>query len=65
MLTYAADFWPLFWTIVGSGAALTVLLSLAVALYPPKHLGKPGLALVRVPAEQAGSYDTHAGRHAA
>jgi hypothetical protein len=63
MLTYAADFWPLFWTIVGSGAALTVLVTLAIGLLWPKGTHKPELALVR--AEQTHPYDTHAGRHAA
>lgn len=65
MLTYAADFWPLFWTIAGSGAALTVLLTLAVARYSPKRSRKPELALVPVPAERSGSYHPHAGRPAA
>jgi hypothetical protein len=35
MLTYAADFWPLFWTIIGSGMVLTVLLSVLVATFSP------------------------------
>lgn len=65
MLTFAADFWPLFWTIAGSGAVLTVLVTLAVATYSPKRPRQPELALVKVPAEQASPYDTHAGRHAA
>jgi hypothetical protein len=25
MLSFASDFWPLFWAIIGTGAALTVL----------------------------------------
>jgi hypothetical protein len=33
MLSFVSDFWPLFWAIIGSGAALTVLLSIAVATY--------------------------------
>ncbi|HZR51922.1 MAG TPA: hypothetical protein VFB06_20705 [Streptosporangiaceae bacterium] len=65
MLTYAADFWPLFWTIVGSGAVLTVLLTLGIATYSPKRSRKPELALVPVPAEQSGPYSTHADRPAA
>jgi hypothetical protein len=32
MLTLASDFWPLFWTLVGAGALLTVLLTTATAL---------------------------------
>jgi hypothetical protein len=31
MLTFAANFWPEFWAILGAGAALTVLVTLAVA----------------------------------
>jgi len=31
MLTYAANFWPLFWAVLGGGAVLTVLLTLLVA----------------------------------
>jgi hypothetical protein len=31
MLTFATDFWPLFWTAVGSGAAVTVLCSWMLA----------------------------------
>jgi hypothetical protein len=30
----SADFWPVFWTIVGSGAMLTVALCLVVAVAP-------------------------------
>ena len=35
MLVLAADFWPRFWLIMGTGAALTVALSLVIALVPP------------------------------
>jgi hypothetical protein len=35
MLTFAADFWPLFWTIVVAGAALTAAVSVLVALARP------------------------------
>ena len=31
MLTFATDFWPLFWAAIGTGAALTVLCSLMLA----------------------------------
>jgi hypothetical protein len=34
MLTYSSDFWPLFWTILGSGAALTVVLTALIAVLP-------------------------------
>jgi hypothetical protein len=34
MLAYNSDFWPLFWTILGSGAALTVVLTALIAVLP-------------------------------
>ncbi len=34
MMTYAPDFWALFWVIIASGALLTVLACLAVAAFP-------------------------------
>jgi len=38
MLSFASDFWPLFWTIIGSGVALTILSSIAVATFQPSWL---------------------------
>ncbi len=35
MLSFASDFWPLFWVIVSGGAALTVLACLLVAVFSP------------------------------
>ncbi len=35
MLSFASDFWPLFWTIIGTGALLTVLMCIAVATFRP------------------------------
>jgi hypothetical protein len=35
MLTFAADFWPLFWTILGGGLVLTALESLLLATLAP------------------------------
>jgi len=35
MLSYASDFWPLFWIIAGSGALLTALACLLVATFSP------------------------------
>lgn len=35
MLSFAADFWPLFWTITGGAALVTVVLSLLVATFSP------------------------------
>jgi hypothetical protein len=31
MLSFAADFWPVFWAIIGTGAALSVLVTLGIA----------------------------------
>jgi hypothetical protein len=31
---FSADFWPVFWTILGSGALLTVALCFVVAVVP-------------------------------
>jgi hypothetical protein len=35
MLSFASDFWPLFWTIIGTGALLTVLMCTAAATFQP------------------------------
>ena len=40
----SADFWPLFWAVLGGGAALTVLLALLVATVRlPRHHHRPTL----------------------
>jgi hypothetical protein len=39
MMTYAADFWPLFWTILGAGALLTALVSLLIGTFSPAWIG--------------------------
>ena len=38
-MTFATDFWPLFWTIIGSAAVLTVLVTLLVATFTPAWFG--------------------------
>ena len=35
MLSFASDFWPLFWAFIGIGAAVTVLMCVAVAAIRP------------------------------
>jgi hypothetical protein len=35
MLSFASDFWPLFWTVIGAGVALTVLVCVAIATAEP------------------------------
>ena len=37
MLFLHADFWPLFWAVIGGGAGLTGLLSLAAATMGQDH----------------------------
>jgi len=68
MLNFAADFWPLFWTIIGAGALVTVVLSLLVATFSPtwfrshqRH--QPTLTLAE-PGEQHAGHDYQAGREA-
>lgn len=57
MLTFAADFWPLFWAITGGGALFTIIVSGLVALTADAR--RP--ALVPVPAEvPAPGRDQHA-----
>jgi hypothetical protein len=54
MLTLATDFWPLFWTIIGGAALLTVLLSALIATISPagfRPRRRPELALA--PAQPA------------
>jgi hypothetical protein len=42
MLSFASDFWPLFWTIIGGGAALTAASSVAIATFRPSWLRSSG-----------------------
>jgi hypothetical protein len=37
MVFLGADFWPQFWTVIGGGAAVTVIVSLLVAVLPHSH----------------------------
>jgi hypothetical protein len=48
MLFLNADFWPLFWAVIGGGAGLTALLSLVVATAGQAHRHQ-----APVPAEAA------------
>jgi hypothetical protein len=55
MLSYGADFWPLFWTVIGSAAALTALLCLAVATYKPSWFRRHQRATIHhLPAARVG-----------
>ena len=62
----SADFWPLFWGLVGGGAALTALLSLLAAYVrrPQQHSHQP-LTVIDVPPadrEEAGRHLVGAGQ---
>ncbi len=39
-MLFSADFWPTFWTILGSGALLTVALCFVVAVVPVPRAGR-------------------------
>ena len=58
MLSFASDFWPLFWTIIGAAALLTVLASLLVAVFSPEWFRsrrhQPAGPPARLAARQAG-----------
>ena len=41
MLSFAPDFWPLFWTVLGGGALVTAVLSLLAATFSPAWF-RPG-----------------------
>ena len=65
MLSFAADFWPLFWTIIGAGVLVTMMLSLLVATFSPtwfrshrRH--QPTLTPAKL-AEQRAGHDYQAG----
>jgi len=54
MLSLAADFWPVFWTILGTAAVVTVALCLAISVVPMpgtrRHQQPPALLHHRRPA---------------
>lgn len=60
MLSFTADFWPLFWAIMGAGVLITLALSVLIATISPAgsrpHRGH-GLALA--PAELTGKQAGH------
>ena len=61
MLSFAADFWPLFWTILGGAALVTVALSLLVATFSPTWFRSHRRHQhVLTPAEPAGRPAGHA-----
>jgi hypothetical protein len=65
MLTYASDFWPLFWTVLGGGLVLTVLASLLVATFSPEWFRsrrEPTPAWAKLAADFRAERDYHSGR---
>jgi len=59
MLSFASDFWLVFWTVIGAGALLTVLLTLLVAVFSPawfrsRPWHRPAATPVRLPERPAG-----------
>jgi len=64
MLTFATDFWPLFWTAVGSGAAVTVLCSWMLASLSPQPQPIP-VENTATLTELAAAHRAHDMRHAA
>lgn len=68
MLSFAADFWPLFWTIIGGAALVTVLLSLLVATFSPtwfrSHQRHQPTLTAAEPTEQQAGHHYQAGQEA-
>jgi len=55
MLSNAADFWPLFWAIMGAGALVTLALSVLIAtIAPAGSRPRRGHQRPGTPAELAG-----------
>jgi len=55
----SSNFWPLFWAVIGGGAALTVLVSLLVATVPlPRRHRRPQLTVI----EEAPRYHEETGQ---
>jgi hypothetical protein len=60
MLSFAADFWPLFWTVIGVGAAVTVLVTLAIAVGWPPAERKTDATLIQLAAVYQATDHDHA-----
>jgi hypothetical protein len=63
MLTFAADFWPVFWTVIGAGAALSTLLTLTIAGVWPRDRKQDATLVQLAAAYQLAAAREHA--HAA
>jgi hypothetical protein len=53
MLFLNADFWPLFWAVIGGGAGLTAVLSLFATTVVRPHHAQTVVPAEAVPAEAA------------
>lgn len=61
MLTFAADFWLVFWSVIGGGALLTVLACALVATLPWRAHGRKSADLTTV--NPASAYGYQATQH--
>jgi hypothetical protein len=60
MLSFAADFWPLFWAIIGAGALVTVVLSVLIGtISTAGSRPRRGHRLALAPAEPTGPQSGH------
>ncbi len=60
MVFFATDFWPLFWTVIGVGAAVAVILSLFVTTAPVARPDYQGPARAELPRRRTASSHTQA-----
>jgi hypothetical protein len=60
MLSFAADFWPMLWTILGVGAAFTVLVTMAIAGGWPQEERTTDATLIQLAAAYQATEREHA-----
>ena len=60
MVFFGTSFWPLFWTVFGAGAAVTVIASLLVAMIPAARRDHQRSAPVALPRRHVTSTHSHA-----
>jgi uncharacterized protein YggT (Ycf19 family) len=65
MLTFAADFWPMFWTVIGIGAVLSSVLAYAVASnWPQRRHQDATLVELAAAYRAAAAVPAQSGEHA-
>jgi hypothetical protein len=68
MLSFAADFWPLFWTIIGAATLVTLVLSLLVVTFSPtwfrSHQRHQPTLTPAEPGEQQAGHEYQTGQEA-